>query len=311
MVSKHIEEILEPHPYNRRSPSVAKAHPELAQEWFYERNCGFGPEDFSYGSNVRVWWQCERDPEHIWKAQISQRCICNRDCPFCFGKYLRSTPVINERSLAVRAPELAKQWHKDKNGNLKPENVLAGSNRKIWWQCQNNPDHAWQANLKSRVDGRGCPLCYDDRLLDLADFPEIYKFFDGKKNPGVSPNRLTTTAVYWWRCPKGQDHSWQSRFRKKTLFCPYCRNRKVSKTNSLATLYPKVAQQLHPTKNGELTADKITAYSSKRVWWRCAYKPTHVWCTAVNNRTRLESGCPECHQMRRSSIGKRPTLNKR
>jgi hypothetical protein len=39
------------------------------------------------------------------------------------------------QSLADVNPELAKQWHPDKNGDLTPDDVLPGSNKKVWWRC--------------------------------------------------------------------------------------------------------------------------------------------------------------------------------
>jgi hypothetical protein len=297
----HIEDIEKPHHNNNRRPSVAEACPYVAGQWYYKLNCGWGPGEFSTGSNVQPWWQCDRDKKHIWRAQIYKRCTKGHDCPLCFGKNRCARPVIEERSFAYCHPELLDEWHPTLNGSLTPETVLAGANTIIWWRCRKKKRHVWDATLKSRSHGRGCPKCYDDRMLDLRDFPEILKLFDKKKNKFLDPYKLTTTTVVWWRCPEGPDHSWQSRFNKKSLLCKCCRNKQVSVTNSLETLYPKVAKQLHPTRNGNLTADKICAYTSKIVWWRCPMYPHHVWEAAVNNRTRNESRCPDCYKARKKS----------
>ncbi len=40
-------------------------------------------------------------------------------------------------SLVETHPELAAQWHKDKNGSLTPRDVTAGSRRKVWIYRQN------------------------------------------------------------------------------------------------------------------------------------------------------------------------------
>ena len=40
------------------------------------------------------------------------------------------------KSLAEVNPELAKQWHTSKNGDLTPEDVSAGSKKKVWWKCE-------------------------------------------------------------------------------------------------------------------------------------------------------------------------------
>ncbi len=207
--------------------------------------------------------------------------------------------VIEERSLACRCPELVEEWHPERNGDLTPSNVLAGSTKKAWWKCRQNSRHIWQSQIKSRARGVGCPLCYDEKQLDLSLYPKVLALFDCEKNEGIDPKRITYATVMWWRCPSGPDHSWQGKFNKAKR-CPYCANKKASITNSLKSLYPKVAEALHPTKNGEITAEKITAFASKKVWWICQADPSHVWQTSVNNRTRLESGCPECWNLRRS-----------
>ena len=38
-------------------------------------------------------------------------------------------------SLADRNPELAKEWHPIKNGDLTPAQVTPGSGKKVWWIC--------------------------------------------------------------------------------------------------------------------------------------------------------------------------------
>ncbi len=59
----------------------------------------------------------------------------------------------------------------------------------------------------------------------------------------------------WWRCPKGPDHEWEAALsdRQKSNGCPFCSNKRVSVTNALAIVAPRVASEWHPTKNGALT----------------------------------------------------------
>ncbi len=68
----------------------------------------------------------------------------------------------------------------------------------------------------------------------------------------------------------------------------------MSITNSLASLCPEIAEQWHPTKNGNLTPSGVTASSNKKVWWKCPEGPDHEWPTTINNRTGLTHGCPVC-----------------
>lgn len=64
----------------------------------------------------------------------------------------RQQPVRDEgqRSLAYLYPDLAAQWDRVKN-TLTPEQVTPGSNRGIWWLCENG--HSWLAAPCTRKKG--------------------------------------------------------------------------------------------------------------------------------------------------------------
>ena len=57
-------------------------------------------------------------------------------------------------------------------------------------------------------------------------------------------------------------------------------------SNSLSKTFPKIASQWHPTKNGDLTPDKVTYGSKKKVWWQCPKDINHVWDSQIKDRTR-------------------------
>ncbi len=104
--------------------------------------------------------------------------------------------------------------------------------------------------------------------------------------------------VWWWKCPNGPDHGQrQATIRDRTQDCngcPCCAGKKLSVTNSLATVAPEVAAQWHPTKNERLTPEEVVAGSERIVWWKCPKGPEHEWPAKVEHRTRLSSGCPLC-----------------
>ena len=47
-------------------------------------------------------------------------------------------------------PEISKQWHPTKNTTT-VDQVSAGSNKKIWWICDNYSEHIWQAAPYNRT----------------------------------------------------------------------------------------------------------------------------------------------------------------
>jgi hypothetical protein len=303
IAGKPIEAVTEP----CRRPGLiplSEREPEIALEWYYPSNCGFGPEDFSYGSQVNAFWQCSKDRTHIWRVRILTRCVQKRGCPYCLGTNL-SVPVPYERSLACVDPALAKEWHSKKNGDLKPENVLPYSKQVVFWQCQNDRKHSYELDIsRRRTDGQGCTICYKESLHTLDKYPEALKYYDLKKNLGLKPDKVTLRSVVWWRCPAAPDHSWLAIFRT-VMRCRFCSKRKASSTSSLLSVYPKLAVQVHPTRNGKLTADKIAAHGDDYIWWRCSYNPRHIWQASVINRTMNGSGCPDCWKDRRPAYFKR------
>ena len=124
---------------------------ELLDEWDSERNLPLTPESVSYGSKRHVWWRCANG--HSWQAAVHTRSGSGTGCPYCNGR----RPIPGETDLATRYPDIASQWHPTKNGDLTPSDVLPGSHRLIWWQCEHG--HVWRAQVKSRVSGSGCPVC--------------------------------------------------------------------------------------------------------------------------------------------------------
>ena len=85
------------------------------------------------------------------------------------------------------------------------------------------------------------------------------------------------------------------RFRPRMgVGCPFCAGKKPSVTNSLTSLYPEIAKEWHPERNGTLTPGQVVAGSNRKVWWRCTIDPSHSWEAKIVNRTKLGRGCPAC-----------------
>ncbi len=242
----------------------------------------------------RVWWRCEKG--HEWQAVVKSR-SAGCGCPVCTNRAIRQ----GDNDLTATHPELARQWHSGKNGTLTPRDVTAGAHRKVWWRCEKG--HVWQASVFSRANGgTGCPYCAGKRVLpgenDLATlFPAIAAQWHPGRNGALTPEMVSpySNRKVWWRCEKG--HAYQAVIGARTIHasgCPYCAGRKVlAGFNDLSTVEPKVAAQWHPTLNGGLTPEMVTAGSRRKVWWICA--EGHVWKAAVYSRAgKQKCGCPVC-----------------
>lgn len=276
-------------------------NPSVAKLWHKTRNGSVKPSAVAARSKKVFWWQCPKVKEHEWQGTPDNRSQ-GKGCPFCSRKRFHKT-----NALSVTHPQLAKQWHKTKNKNLRPTDVMSGSSRKIWWWCSKNAKHVWQASLLSRAhNGRGCPYCLNYKILpetSLATvFPEIVREWDNTLNGDLNPRSIAphTNIAVWWRCLNDNKHVWKASVGKRTgktrHGCPYCSNRKVDGKNTLSAINPQLAAQWHPTKNGNLKPDNIVFCSSKKVWWKCSVARDHEWQAILVNRSK-GVGCPFCaHQ---------------
>lgn len=265
---------------------------ELLEQWDERRNIGLSPATVTYGSKHSVWWRCEKG--HTWQAAVYCRSTGGSRCPYCAGK----RPWPGENDLASRYPELAAQWHPEKNGDLTPADVTVGSHRSVWWRCERG--HEWRAIVKTRTAGCGCPVCSNKLRVpginDLAStHPQLAAEWDQEKNRGLTPSGVTAGSARkaWWRC--GLGHSWYASVNSRVRGngCPVCAGKAVLEGfNDLASQYPEVAAQWHPMKNGDLRPDAVTSSSNQRVWWRCELG--HEWPALVASRTSRGSGCPYC-----------------
>jgi len=262
---------------------LATTHPKLAREW-NSKNI-LTPYDVVSGSNKKVWWICKNN--HEWEAVINDR-MCGNNCPYCSNK-----KVCEDNCLATINPELAKQWHPDKNGNLTPNDVVCKSGKKVWWICENH--HKWKASISHRSNGRNCPYCSNkkvckDNSLSTIN-PELSKQWHPTKNGNLTPKNFTSGSdkKVWWVCEN--NHEWKALIykRNKNLGCPYCSNKKACEDNCLTTTNPELAKQW--SSRNTLTPYDVLAGSDKKVWWVC--ENNHEWKASVSHRNNGRN-CPYC-----------------
>jgi very-short-patch-repair endonuclease/translation initiation factor IF-1 len=144
------------------STALAALRPDIAKQWHPTRNGELTADMVTVWSNRKVWWKCENG--HEWGAVVAHRARPeSTGCPFCSGR--RTLPGFND--LATLRPDIAAQWHPTKNGELTPDMVTVGSNRKVWWQCEDG--HEWEAQVQSRakVSGTSCPTCRKNKRSNI------------------------------------------------------------------------------------------------------------------------------------------------
>lgn len=143
--------------------SLKAKYPEIIDnEWDFVKNT-IDPDTIPPTCRKKVWWICPNG--HSYQSLPGNKIYHNGgDCPFC-----SSQKLYNETSLGYLNPELSKEWHPFKNGNLTPFDVFANTNKYIWWLCP-ICGHEWRAKVSNRnVNKRGCPHCANCRSSSVPE----------------------------------------------------------------------------------------------------------------------------------------------
>jgi len=268
---------------------LASQMPELAREWHPTKNGDMTPDAVTRGSHKKVWWRCGKG--HEWKAVVKSR-ASGCGCPYCTNRII----IPGENDLGTAFGSIADQWHPTKNGDLRPEQFSYGSGKLVWWLCE--AGHEWKARIRDRTCGNSnCPHCNGHYIAPRIKFldPSLVGQWHPTKNGSLKPEDVLPNShrAVWWKCNQG--HEWKAMVsdRNRGTGCPYCTGRRINTgENDLKTIYPQIAAQWHPTKNGELCPDQVTPHSNRYVWWRC--EKGHDYHMMVNSRTNRGSGCPYC-----------------
>ena len=288
--------------------SIANRYPSLVEEWDLEKNIGLDPKILSAASNKSIWWRCLLDSSHgSWKRGIKTRVESpSKGCPICDLEKVETTVAVKSKSYD-RLPKLSEyseglclEWHPTLNKTNRPSDFSAGSSKKVWWFCS-SCQNEWAAIIRNRArKNQGCPACSKHTSRSgrstLDDYPELIEQWHPTKNEDLKPESLSfgSAKKVWWQCRINPDHIWQEavsfRTKKNSYECRVCK----AEANSLASNYPEIADEWHPSKNGSLKPSDVSQSSGKKFWWRCSVNQEHEWEAQVRNRTTNNSNCKRC-----------------
>lgn len=236
------------------------------------------------------------------------------------------------RSIIAMFPErVAELWDYEKNGELKPEDVHAGStNQEIWLKCPID-GFSWKKQVRSiafysweRSGTSGCPKCAgkskkaEKQPPVIEVYPEfISQYWDYKKNNdlGINPSEVTLSSnkKAWFKCPI-DENIWQSsiattinqQWSKGNAGCRVCNgtsHRKIGewqRKEPIAIEFPdEIAKYWFYKANEELKLDpmKLTSGSGKEAFFKCPIDG-HEWVAPlsqiITSWKRGNSGCPAC-----------------
>ena len=136
--------------------------------------------------------------------------------------------VDDKYCLSLKHPELAKEWHPKRNGNLTPDTVSVLSEDIAWWLCP--ALHPYELRINNRVNDYSseisCPICREKKELKqqtktkpqqslwITDrnrlsirAPHIASLWHPTKNGNFTPDSFSIghSGKAWWLCPNGHE----------------------------------------------------------------------------------------------------------
>ena len=209
------------------------------------------------------------------------------------------------------APHLQQEWDYEANAHLGSIVLAPQSARKAWWSsglCKTGLPHKWQATIKRRTVGTGCPYKTGKAACpcnDLAhNHPEVAAEWDWEDNGERTPETVTAGSAFMaaWRCGLC-GHSWTAavKSRAQGAGCPQCARdarRIQTRQPSISDGAPHLLAEWDWEANLWLgwRPDQVTVGSSKKVHWivqdECKLGLVHRWQARPSHRILLKQGSP-------------------
>ncbi len=277
-------------------------YPQIATEWDDEKNAPIKACEVMPGSMKKYWWRCSKG--HSYLKRTNDRTANKSGCPICAGK----TVLQGFNDLGTTKPETAAKWDYEKNGDLTPQQVTAGSMASVWWRCDKG--HSWKRSVSQQTASDICPICsfriFQKGVNDLATtHPDLVSEWDWEKNEEEPSGFMRTSAIrVWWKCKKCGGE-WQQEIRVRISHgsdCPFCSEAKKRETfaknvkaqkRDLVSRFPEIAAEWDYERNAPLDPTMLTPGSNHKVWWICP--KGHHYQSWISDRTgKWKTGCPYC-----------------
>ena len=265
---------------------LVTTRPDLATEWDYEKNCDLLPTQISRGYGKKVWWKC-KTCGHSWQASPNSRDNMESGCPECKKGNQTSSQEFKLYYYIKKYFLDAIHGYSDKQNGITELDIYIPSLHigieydGYKWHTnidrdKNKDEVCNQNNIKLiRIREPKCPK-YDSNCIFIylknrsqRELENSYRNilnFIGVDDPDINFDRdlceINNLIIY------------------------------QNESNSLAILYPNIAREWHPIKNGNLTPYNVSIKSDKRVWWICDDCGLE-YVAQIKSRTR-GSGCRNC-----------------
>lgn len=280
--------------------------PLLLEEWDWTKN-QISPYETSFGSAKKAFWLCSICG-YSWDTPVYSRGSNGSGCPMCARKARGETKRISSakrNGLLEKFPEIAREWHPQKNSMYSIDEVSAYSNIKVWWLC-GSCGYEWETAVNHRTkEGNGCPVCarimrgqkYSNAAairngLDAAN-PELAAEWHPYNNGELLPCDVSAQSNrrVWWLC-SFCGAEWQDtvNHRSSGRGCPQCSKAQTSFAEQVVYYY--VAQVFPDAVNRYIDEFEFDIYiPSQRIAIEYDGKFFHGGDDKLENDNRKDAYC--------------------
>jgi very-short-patch-repair endonuclease len=272
------------------------------------------PRKIFNSSNTKYWFNC--DCGHQFNSTL-QHITCKKQntwCPYCCIPHKKLCEKKDCKSCLENSFALhpkAEFWS-DKNGDIKPRQVLKSSKDKFWFNCV-SCGHEFNVNLNmlTRNEKQWCSYCAHRQLCENKECKTCFEKsfashikakFWSDKNGHVKPRQVfkSSNTKYWFNCDCG--HEFETCLCNitslKPSWCYYCcsPSKRLCEKKDCKTCFKKSFAS-HPKaefwseKNGYVKPRQVCNGSDVKYWFNCVNG--HEFNASLSNISH-NKWCPIC-----------------
>ena len=295
--------------------------PNLASEWHPTKNGDLDPGSLSKKNGKKVWWMCQYG--HEWQATLKDRANDNTGCPICKARLSTSFPeqaiyyyikklypdaenrykdvFDNKMELDIYIPSIhlgiefdGAAWHNSEEAHHREREkyILCQQNNIKLIRIKEHTNNEWKdvADVNYIIQKRRNRTELSKIIQTLLNSIDPISNMWTRKNPLCFQSNIDVDL----------DRD-ENDIREFLTIIP----------NSLIKLKPDIANEWHPTKNGNLTPNMFGINSNDYAWWQCK-TCGHEWRTTIIHRAGIQnSGCPECSKKQRGKTFTKTKITER
>lgn len=259
---------------------------QLLNEWNYEKNTTFSPQEITYGCGKKVWWKCSKG--HEWCVPPSNR-TQGTGCPVCS----RTQTSFPEQAIAFYLSKSFNILQRYRKNGYELDIYLVDYSLGIeydgmFYHTERNAEREFEIDcfydkqgitvIHIKEDKKTCiennTIYYEPphRNYVNEDFDEMVVSLLSliEKHAGIKTNEDVNIV------------------RDELVIRE--RYASIINSNSVAAMYPNLISEWDTKKNNGMTPENFSANSHTKVWWKCNWG--HSWQADISSRKR--NGCPYC-----------------